>query len=495
MPKRKISRVWITPTIIGGIATAAIVISGLHGLWREWWVEWFLIPLTIGACSFGIYEFSAYKKNIPRVRSRLIASASFLLIVCIVIFAYNRTAPLAWQPPELPLGCKTAYLLIGDATFPINIEEIKNGHPFVPSWGRLDDERMKSFIKTFPSVVLKHNRLYVKSRTTYGIEVFSDPSAFDDKLNVNCDRNTNANAFELVNESLEPTLQVIYERPNAIRVNGVFRLTKNGQKSDFIWAIFGMHHGIYEIKDDSEKRLVLEPYKTNILFRYPSWKYPGVLADVSPSSVNSAKIAWLPPEIPDGYKTATFSIAELSWQINLDDLKNEKPFFPPEMNNMVSIRLNNNRLYVQADVGCFYRGTNSGSTELIDGPRLYDDVVNKTWAVNKAWDRNFSPTVFEVVNEDTNPVFQVIYNRPNRVSLNWVLFGVQPDFKPMILPGGIKVGPAMIMFCFGTNVECSFLDDPKKIDEVVRSGLMRYKSFRQFKYPSYNHLGQYVDQK
>lgn len=93
MPKRKDNRKWIAPIIIGGIVTAALVLSGLHGLWREWWVEWLLIPASLAACSFGVYEFfEKCVKNFPKSWAILISIFLFVLIGVGVLAAYKSTS-------------------------------------------------------------------------------------------------------------------------------------------------------------------------------------------------------------------------------------------------------------------------------------------------------------------------------------------------------------------------------------------------------------------
>src|SRR5207245_5169745 len=66
-----------------------------------------------------------------------------------IISAPDKTP--AWQPPELPEGCKTAYLTIGPTTWPIDLDQLQSGKPFIP--------RPLDFI----SIYLKHNRLHIRS--------------------------------------------------------------------------------------------------------------------------------------------------------------------------------------------------------------------------------------------------------------------------------------------------------------------------------------------
>ncbi|MDB6065561.1 MAG: hypothetical protein JWR26_1769 [Pedosphaera sp.] len=40
----------------------------------------------------------------------------------------------------------------------------------------------------------------------------------------------------------------------------------------------------------------------------------------------------------------------------------------------------------------------------------------------RLWDRNYNSNKFEIVNEFTNPVFQVIYKKPNEIQVNGIFF-------------------------------------------------------------------------
>lgn len=195
---------------------------------------------------------------------------------------------------------------------------------------------------------------------------------------------------------------------------------------------------------------------------------------------------WQPPELPEGTKTAYLSIGDANWTIDLKKLTPNHPFVPPEWGaNPITVVLKNNRIYVQSDFRSVKSPTNSESTELIDGPRFVDEEVSFQG------DRNFSPTVFEVVDQDTNPVWQVIYHHPNFIQVNGVFIAKRPDGKAAIDQNGKQYGPIMIMLSFGTNFECFSFTNTKQAYAAVRGALMRYKSYRQFNYPSYNHKGEY----
>ena len=81
------------------------------------------------------------------------------------------------------------------------------------------------------------------------------------------DRNYDSTAFEVVNEKLEPRLQVIQATPHSWKVYGVFVSGKGG-------FIAGPGHGL-EFMAVFPESLRLE-HKLPRLFRYPSRKYQGV---------------------------------------------------------------------------------------------------------------------------------------------------------------------------------------------------------------------------
>ncbi len=286
MTERKISPFRITQWIFSAIVTVALVLSGLNGLWHRWWVEWLLIPITLLAFTVGIFELCRLVPTKLSTKSAVAISAcSFLLLGGLAICAYRFNPPLSvreWQPPELPEGCKSAIFSFADENWPINLDDIKNRQPFVPPDIKLPKtERAKSLISSLPTIFFKNNRLYVRVvGVVNGVKVISDPFILDEKLPWNFDRNYSANAFEMVDQNTTPMLQVIYEKPNEVRVNGVFRGDKEGKiVAGFVWVVFGTSHRMYFPKDAIEERLILDTCKTNILFKYPSFNHLGEYAD------------------------------------------------------------------------------------------------------------------------------------------------------------------------------------------------------------------------
>lgn len=77
----------------------------------------------------------------------------------------------------------------------------------------------------------------------------------------NWDRNSSENAFEVVNENMQPVFQMIYTTPSHIVINGIFPFP-----GGLILA--------------SDAGMMINPtppagFSLKRIFRYPSWKYPG----------------------------------------------------------------------------------------------------------------------------------------------------------------------------------------------------------------------------
>jgi hypothetical protein len=86
------------------------------------------------------------------------------------------------------------------------------------------------------------------------------------------DTNYNESALEIVNEDLEPVLQIIYTRPRSVNITGVFSGYENR-------TFRVTPHGSVTLPPNApvDPRLQLKR-----LFKYPSRKYPGQEIDVKP---------------------------------------------------------------------------------------------------------------------------------------------------------------------------------------------------------------------
>jgi len=55
MPNRETNKKWTTPIIFGAISGIVILVVGLDGHWREWWVEWLLIRSNFNNLSVQLH--------------------------------------------------------------------------------------------------------------------------------------------------------------------------------------------------------------------------------------------------------------------------------------------------------------------------------------------------------------------------------------------------------------------------------------------------------
>ena len=146
-------------------------------------------------------------------------------------------------------------------------------------------------------------------------------------------------------------------------------------------------------------------------------------------SVADAK--WQPPDLGNDQNSLGtlecgqmppwgFTAGEPALGIESDVSTNGKPTYylglmPGSTNQIpIGVSLINNRFYIVASVPI--DGTNLMTTHGIFVTKIYgaaaypDDLPWK-------WDLNYSSNALEFVDEDYNPMFQVIYLRPNRIAV------------------------------------------------------------------------------
>jgi hypothetical protein len=160
---------------------------------------------------------------------------------------------------------------------------------------------------------IRSNRLFVDVKIPFQNErrIIQMDDDFDHQLQIPrmWDRNYNSNSYEIVTETTNPVLQVIYKKANKIQVNGVYLIDPTNIYAAFDgWnptllspqiRIFDLQttqeiHATnvfvfldtnktqaFNVKDisffwDSNKVYSL-PLGQKTIFKYPSWKYPGVL--------------------------------------------------------------------------------------------------------------------------------------------------------------------------------------------------------------------------
>jgi len=116
------------------------------------------------------------------------------------------------------------------------------------------------------SIFLENGNLYAEAK------VYNGPGlpAVEVKKNdfvlrpMNWDRNFTDNALEIVNEKLQPVLQMIYKRKGLIHIQGIFSSPQGG--------------AIYEAPE--------LPQALPRIFKYPSWKYKGQYAEASDQDIS-----------------------------------------------------------------------------------------------------------------------------------------------------------------------------------------------------------------
>jgi hypothetical protein len=242
----------------------------------------------------------------------------------------------AWQPPELPPNCSNVLISLGGLTMnlPIilalvpsepssaqflmrdlppeltrDVDKLTNYSPRIRRlWLRRQSMEYTIGGKKieFPiAPLVRSNRLYIQVdvpfQNTKRTILMSDD--FDPELSPVprlWDRNYCSNCFELVNEHTNPVLQVIYKRPNEVQVNGIFLVDTYDLLVSFgaLPVLLSPQLAFY---DNQSTQMVdprvLSKVSSNLavsvdtnaaygipfpdqkpIFKYPSWKYPGVLA-------------------------------------------------------------------------------------------------------------------------------------------------------------------------------------------------------------------------
>jgi hypothetical protein len=116
-----------------------------------------------------------------------------------------------------------------------------------------------------------NKRLYVDAAITWdGITSYTISNmTFIGTMPANWDRNYNSNAFEIVGPDQLPIFQEIYSLPEHIIVNGIFP-----KRPGIIVGTFGTH-----LRVGTPQEVFAAFPNRKPVFKYPSWKYPSVLAD------------------------------------------------------------------------------------------------------------------------------------------------------------------------------------------------------------------------
>jgi hypothetical protein len=281
-----------------------------------------------------------------------------------------------------------------------------------------------------------------------------------------------------------------------------------------------------------------KPDSSGLIYRNPS--ETNLIEMVNNSTTNIApvvknnNVGWLPPELTADYSNVFVYIGNQGMSLSLteaqmlptdvfgkkyamNDLPNFlakgldtdtnpsprerimrfKTFFAGNLNGKEIIEpvqplVISNRFFVVVEIPFL----NVWRKILLDDDYLYD----LTKPLPQRWDYNFStnPDVFEIVNEYTNPVLQVIYKWPNEVRVGGIF----------IIGKNVACGsfgaPLKVMFV-GTNNKIAAYNDNLEItntrttygnsDETMDLLYNAPISNRMtiFKYPSNRHLGVFSD--
>jgi hypothetical protein len=151
--------------------------------------------------------------------------------------------------------------------------------------------------------------------------------------------------------------------------------------------------------------------------------------------------------------------------------------------------VSNNRLFVDVEIPFINERhrilmDTNGDNALSDMPKL--------------WDINYNSTNFEVVNEDANPVLQVIYKSANEVQVNGIYLIKFDVYEAFNSPPNL-ISPIMVLGSLQTTQQIGIkLEDfQKSVTNIVfgvnTNGIFRISFPNQkaiFKYPSAEYLGE-----
>ena len=154
-----------------------------------------------------------------------------------------------WLPPELADG--TEYVAVGSTI--LSVRNLTNEGGWLFSTLGIPPIRVR----------LQNNRVYIDAQIDLpngGVTTIKDGKI--GPLHTGWDRNSNSNAFEIVDSQQSPVLQVIYRTPEHIVVNARTRADNR------VWSGDG-----------------------RALFKYPSFKYPGEFAVYSSDKRERRNIA------------------------------------------------------------------------------------------------------------------------------------------------------------------------------------------------------------
>jgi hypothetical protein len=220
--------------------------------------------------------------------------------------------------------------------------------------------------------------------------------------------------------------------------------------------------------------------------------YPVSLLQQFPPAPASAKVPI--KTLPPGFSTNLNKLPNYSPRIRNIFLRSDIEYRigGKTVSYPISPHVISNRLFVDVEIPFL----NERRTILMS-----DDVDSELTQLPGSWDRNYSTVsnIYEVVNEQTNPVLQVIYKAANEVLVNGIFFGNQYDVYASF--GGI---PALIPTRFRfvenqTTQDIDFAAAQRRftnlafaIDTNEAYGAISANQKAIFKYPSNIHPGEFA---
>jgi hypothetical protein len=380
------------------------------------------------------------------------------------------TKPAKWQPPELPKGCKTVHMLLGNGEgIELGVEGLTNA-PIVNfilgrSSGKLDSNghpilEGKSFE---PKLYVKSNRLYVHLPLPLGASTNQVPIMMNDdldtKLPADWDRNYNSNAYEIVDEQGLPLLQLIYKRPDIVRINGIF------DASNCVLVLFGN-----VMSPDFFPAIPDRVPGRKPLFQYPSSLHFGELAPYEPPVALSA-----PQPVPQ----PIIAVEPMEFR---------------QKHENVTLTIGNNNFFIYPGPIDMWRALGGASNDVgrMDLRVVNEQVIfdfrfgpipgvpplklenNELSGLPSGWDFNRTSRAIEIVNEKSVPICQLFYKDDTHL----VFKGVLVSTNRMIIAG--ETGHMLL------------IANPDLTSNDFFSAVERANLTPMFKYPSFKHPGQFA---
>jgi hypothetical protein len=192
-----------------------------------------------------------------------VSTSNTVIIVRQPVRETHSTKTVEWQPPELPEGCRDAWVTMGTFSAGWAISKLPDSPTNGPCAVEIDGLRIgKPYVK--------NHRLFVdvdipiNSGVIFRTVKLSGMRTIE--VSQGWEMNHNSNAVEIVNEHFMPVYQVFYKSPNEVKVMGIF----TGGQALYAFGENGMGMAPNELKPEW---LGLKP-----IFKYPSGLHPGELA-------------------------------------------------------------------------------------------------------------------------------------------------------------------------------------------------------------------------